>query len=139
MEPVSIIIKNQFSELERLAAETEPVLEAAGLPFAAIQGVNVAVEEIVTNVIKYAHTDGAEHPIEIRLAAADSAVTISVIDDGREFDPLAEPEPDLNAPIEERGIGGLGVHFVRKLMDAVEYRRDGGRNIFTMRKKVPAG
>ena len=59
-----------------------------------------------------------------------------VEDDGREFDPLTRPPVDTSAPLEQRGIGGLGVHMVRQLMDSVEYRRVTGRNILTMTRRV---
>lgn len=131
----SIAIKNHFSELARLSEETETALNAAGISMETIHAVNIALEEVVTNIIKYGYTDGADHEIETRIAAGNSELTISVIDEGREFNPLSLPPPDVAAPIEEREIGGLGVHFVRKLMDGVEYRRDGNKNIFIMRKK----
>jgi anti-sigma regulatory factor (Ser/Thr protein kinase) len=66
-------------------------------------------------------------------------VTVTVEDDGVPFNPLEATEPDLDRPLEERSIGGLGIHLVKNLMDDVEYRREAGRNYLVMRKRVPAG
>ena len=67
-------------------------------------------------------------------------VTAEVSDDGRAFDPLKVPPPDLESDLQSRPVGGLGVHFIKTLMDEVSYRREGGRNILTMHKRFgPAG
>ena len=70
------------------------------------------------------------------LALEGDELTIRVEDDGRAFDPLQAPPPDLDLPLEERPVGGLGIHIVRSVMDAVEYQRRGGRNVLTMRKTI---
>ena len=69
------------------------------------------------------------------LSVGDGVVMAEISDDGRAFDPLQVPPPDLDADLELRPIGGLGVHFMKTLMDEVAYRREGGRNILTMRKR----
>jgi anti-sigma regulatory factor (Ser/Thr protein kinase) len=138
MPTTSISLRNSFSELPRLTAETESFLGTAGAPPSVIQTADLVLEEVVTNIIKYGFDDGAEHRIEISLGLENSELAISVTDEGKEFNPLAAPEPDLTAPIEERGIGGLGVLLVRRLMDTVEYRREGNKNILLMRKKPGA-
>ena len=132
----SIVIKNSFAELTRLSEETERALAAAGVPPPIILSANLVLEEMVTNVIKYGFADDAEHEIEIFLNVENGELAISVADEGMAFNPLTAPEPDLSAPIEERKIGGLGVLMVRKLMDHVNYRREGNKNIFTARKKL---
>ncbi|HEY4417603.1 MAG TPA: ATP-binding protein [Verrucomicrobiae bacterium] len=131
----TIVIRNSFAELARLNREVGELLAAVNASPAIVNLAELVLEEIVTNVIKYGFTDGAEHPIEIGVEADASGMTLSVIDTGREFNPLSLPDPDINAPIEEREIGGLGVMMVRTMMDSVEYRREGDKNIFLMRKK----
>jgi len=61
---------------------------------------------------------------------------VEVSDNGKPFNPLDHPEPDLNQPLEERPIGGLGIHLIRKFVDQLAYRRDAGRNILTLRKRA---
>ena len=85
--------------------------------------IKLALEEVVMNVISYAYDDDSAHEFEVRLCSNSEGVVIDVIDDGRPFDPLHEAaEPDVEATLEARNIGGLGVFFVKTLMDDVEYR-----------------
>ncbi|PKL55888.1 MAG: ATP-binding protein, partial [Methanomicrobiales archaeon HGW-Methanomicrobiales-6] len=70
--------------------------------------------------------------------ADDDAVRVTIIDDGVAFDPLTAPPPPLDVPAEERPIGGLGIHFIRTVMDSVTYARKDGKNVLSMEKKRPA-
>jgi anti-sigma regulatory factor (Ser/Thr protein kinase) len=92
----------------------------------------LALEEIVTNILKYAYSDRAVHEIRFAASVTASHVVLQFSDDGREFDPLTAPEPDLDLPLEERPIGGLGIHLIRKLADRMEYQRAGDRNVLTV-------
>ena len=97
--------------------------------------IKLSLEEVVMNVISYAYEDEGVHEFEVRVKSDSKRVVIDVIDDGRPFDPLHEAaEPDVDAPLEARHIGGLGVFFVKTLMDDVEYRRENDRNRLTMTK-----
>ena len=95
-----------------------------------------AFVEWVTNVVSYAYTDRLEHWIVIRLKSGSGEASAEVEDDGREFNPLTRPPVDVNVPLEERSIGGLGIHLIKTLMDSVEYRRVEGRNVLTMKKRT---
>ena len=101
-----------------------------------VDDLNLALDEVVTNIISYAYDDEAEHQIGIRVALDGDGVSVQVEDDGRAFNPLEAPKPDVGLDLEQRPIGGLGVHIVRSLMDALEYRREDDRNIFIMRKRT---
>ena len=70
------------------------------------------------------------------LAASRDELTTEVTDPGRAFNPLDVAAPDLTAPLAERSLGGLGIHLVRSLMDSVEYRRENGKNVLTLRKRI---
>src|SRR5947208_3667670 len=100
--------------------------------------VSLAIEELVTNCIKYGYDDAGEHTVEIVLSVADHALTMVVVDDGHAFDPLAAPPPDLTLGIEDRPIGGLGIHLLRELADDVRYERRDGANRLTLTKLMPA-
>ena len=77
--------------------------------------------------------DGGIHEIEIALKSEPDAITIEITDDGRPFDPLSDaPEPDVGAAMEDRAIGGLGIHLVRAMMDEMSYRREGNKNHITL-------
>jgi serine/threonine-protein kinase RsbW len=94
------------------------------------------LDEVVANIINHGYDDTAEHQIRVTLAFDGSELGIRVEDDGRAFDPLQAPPPDLDLPLEERPVGGLGIHIVRSVMDAVEYQRDGDRNVLIMKKAI---
>ncbi len=101
--------------------------------------IKLALEEVVMNVISYAYDDGEPHEFEVRLKSDSDGVVIDVIDDGQPFDPLQETaEPDVEATLEARNIGGLGVYFVKTLMDHVEYRRENDRNRLTLTRRNTA-
>ena len=102
--------------------------EAAGTP--------IALDEVLTNAISYAFPDGRRHDIEVRVEYHDGILAASVSDDGDPFNPLAQPLPDIHAPLADRKIGGLGLHLLRSMMDSVEYRRASGRNHLTFRTHV---
>ena len=93
----------------------------------------------MTNIISHAYDDEDEHQIAIRVALDGEGVAVRVEDDGRAFNPLDVPRPDLGLDLAKRPIGGLGVHIVRSVMDALEYRRENDRNILIMRKRTGDG
>ena len=134
---VTVTLVNRLEEIERLAAHVEAFAAAHRLGEDIAYALNLALDELVTNVISYAYADAEEHQIEVTLQLEPGVLRARVRDDGRAFDPLKAPPPDLDAPIEERAIGGLGLHIVRQMMDAVEYRRDPGHNVVTLAKRVP--
>ena len=96
----------------------------------------LALEELVTNSIKYGYDDQTEHVIQVEVELGPDGMTMVVEDDGHPFNPLEQMEPDTNLPIEERPIGGLGLHLLRKLSDRMEYVWKNGRNRVTLQKKT---
>ncbi len=118
-------------QLETLAREQ-------GIPPKVLHEIQLAVEELLTNILNYAYPDQREHEIKVRLLPGESEFIIEVADDGRPFNPLEQPKPDLTLPLEQRPIGGLGIYMIRKSMDRIEYRRADGKNILVMVKKIKA-
>ena len=94
--------------------------------------VTLAFEEVVTNVMKYSHEDQETHEVEVEVTVQPGRATLEVIDDGREFDPLAAPAPNIDAPIENREIGALGIHLIRELATKLTYERRSAKNVLTM-------
>ena len=134
---ISLRLVNQLSEVAKLAGFIEAFGVAEGLDPEAVYSLNLALDEVVTNVIRYGHEDdGREHPIVVRLALASGVLTAEVEDDGRAFNPLEAPTPNLESNIDDRPIGGLGIFLVRSVMTSVEYRREDGRNVLTMKKNL---
>jgi anti-sigma regulatory factor (Ser/Thr protein kinase) len=132
----AITVTNDLAELERLSRVVEEFGRAERLSAQVIFDLQLAANEIVTNVILHGYDDEREHAIVVRLVANAGEVTLEVEDDGRAFDPSSAPAPPLDLPLEERPLGGLGVHLARRVTDAIEYRRQDDRNILRMRKKT---
>ena len=135
----SLVLRNERREVPRLAEEVEKFGLECGLSTDDTSHVNLALDELVINVIKYAYDDRQDHLIHVTLLMDGDELTIVVEDDGRAFNPLAAPPPNLDAPIEQRPIGGLGIFLVKSIADSLDYRREGGRNILTLRKRVARG
>jgi anti-sigma regulatory factor (Ser/Thr protein kinase) len=95
----------------------------------------LVAEEVVTNVAKYAYAPGAAAGMELIVSTGDDLVSLEFRDQGRPFDPLAQPPPDLEAPLLERPVGGLGLTLVRALVEDVRYAREGGTNVLRLVKK----
>ncbi|MDO8833947.1 MAG: ATP-binding protein [Vicinamibacterales bacterium] len=98
--------------------------------------VQLALLEWLTNIVEHGYRDRPNGVIDVSYLLTDGALAVTVTDDGPAFDPLSLPPPDTGQPIEDREPGGLGVHFIRQLMDHAEYRRADGRNTLVFRKKV---
>ncbi len=109
---------------------------AQGVPAAVVSDLNVALDEVLSNIVKYAFLDDRVHDIEIRLSISEAAIVAQIEDDGIPFDPLAFPSPDLDVAPAQRRVGGLGIHFVRTLMSAVTYSRVAGRNRLVLEKSL---
>jgi phosphoserine phosphatase RsbU/P len=133
---IEISIANRARELPRVAQLLDRLGADCHLGPEPIADMQVALDEILTNVTKYAYADDAEHRIQIRLRVLDGVLEATIEDDGAPFDTLAIPAPDVSAPLHERRVGGVGIHFVRSLMDDVTYDRVGGRNRLVLRKHV---
>ncbi len=131
-----ITLENQLSELNTLAAAVESFAEQAELDMKTQFNLNLALDELVTNIINYAYDDESVHQIEITLSHDDAIIVIQLTDDGRPFDLTKQPNPELDKELEQREIGGLGIHFIRKLMDKITYQRIDNKNQLTLEKQL---
>jgi serine/threonine-protein kinase RsbW len=102
----------------------EAHLAEAGAPMAAVSAIMIAADEVLSNALT--HSGAGEVSISARVR--DGRVSVEVTDDGAPFDPTAAATPKTDLALEEREVGGLGIHLVRELMDDVRYERAGGRN-----------
>ncbi|MFM8683598.1 MAG: ATP-binding protein [Chthoniobacterales bacterium] len=126
------------AELEKLEGFTADFAAKAGLSEKDLFALQIVVEELVTNVIDYGGVPAGEHAVRVDLSTADGELVIAIIDRGREYNPLLREDPDVTLPAEKRPIGGLGVHFCKKLTDSQEYERRDGCNVLILRKKLSA-
>ena len=112
----------------------EDILSAANAPMKVIAQVNVAVDEIFSNIARYSGATAAT----LGCSLADGRMTLRFSDNGRPYDPTGKPDPDTTLSAEERDIGGLGIFMVKKIMDEVTYEYVDGLNILTLVKALPA-
>lgn len=134
-----ITIVNRGGELARVAALLDRLAAEHRLAPEVVADMQVALDEVLTNIAKFAHADDAEHRIDVRLRVLDDVLEAVVEDDGAPFDPLAVPAPDVSAPLRERRVGGVGIHFARNLLDELSYERIGERNRLVLRKRIRTG
>lgn len=132
----AIEIENDTAEIARAIGWLEAFCRENALPSDVEFAMALAFDELLTNTISYGFPDHGRHLISIALTLDGRALSADISDTGIPFDPLAQPAPDLDVPIEERPIGGLGIHFVRTMLDEVAYRRTDGRNQVTVRKLI---
>jgi serine/threonine-protein kinase RsbW len=133
---LSLELTDPLAELGSVRQALSEFGRQHGLSAEVVFGVAVAIDEIVTNVASYDTSGQDTRRITLRLALDGGDLRIEVCDDGRPFNPLDVPSPDTGAALEDRPVGGLGIHLVRSLMDDVAYRRQDGRNILAMRKRA---
>jgi len=130
-EMKQISLQNKLGDLNRLVAELEQLAEEWEIPVKVSMELNLILEELFTNVVFYAFDDGRDHDIIVTFAhPAPGAIKIGMEDDGKAFNLLEKNTSDVvNHPIEDRQIGGLGIHFVKKLVNEITYERKNGKNI----------
>lgn len=136
MDKRHIQLENKIEELHTLNAFLEEVSEQWGLKMKVAMNINLVLEEIVTNIIFYGYKETDRHSISIDLFNEELGIAIIVTDDADPFNMLLKKEyEDVDKNAEDREIGGLGIHFVKSLMDEVSYERNNDQNILKLFKR----
>jgi serine/threonine-protein kinase RsbW len=133
---ITVRLPADVHDIERLNRLVRQFGELHEIPSRVLYAVNLAIDEVVTNVVRHGFEESDRQEVVAQVTARSGEVTTEVSDAGRAFNPLEVPAPDLEAPLAERSLGGLGIHLVRSLMDGLEYRRENGKNVLTMRKRI---
>ena len=131
-----LVLRNHLSELKRMSEAVSAWCKGNSVSAAAEFHVNLALDEIVSNIIRYGWKDGGEHYLHVRLSHLANEIRVEVEDDAAAFNPLEVPAPDLDRPLDERLVGGLGIYLVRQVMDGLSYQRLDGKNLVVMKKKT---
>jgi anti-sigma regulatory factor (Ser/Thr protein kinase) len=124
--------------LSSLFAAIRDALARAGIQRELAHDVLLVSEEVVCNAIDHGRPSGCQHEVTVQISIGDRDITLCFRDDGDPFDPLAHPPPDLEADLEDRDIGGLGVHLVRTLADEITYVREARHNLLRVVLLRPA-
>ena len=120
------------AELARGLAELTDLLTAHGVgPKPRFQA-ELVLEEMVSNVFRHGHDDGASHVVDVTICVTPADIVLVISDDGRPFNPLERPDPVMPDDIADAAAGGLGIMLVRKAARRLAYERTGGRNRLTV-------
>ena len=126
--------------VENIQAVTDFVdaeLEAFDCPMKAEMQINIAIDELFSNIAHYAYNpDVGPATVQVEVEQDPLAVIVTFIDNGVPYDPLAKEDPDITLSAEERGIGGLGIFMVKKTMDSLSYEYKDGQNILSIKKNI---
>jgi len=138
-KPVRILIGNTIAEISKVVEFVERFGSDHGIPQSITDDLNICLDELLNNTISYGYTDKATHEIVVNLSLLDGVLTAVLRDDGMLFDPN-QPLPIRSlGDLQSRKIGGVGLHFVKSLMDEVVYRRVGRYNETELKKKFRRG
>ena len=131
-----IRIKNDISELGRVVQLFHDFSVQNRLPIKISNAVDLVLDEIVNNIISYGYDDQNEHQIDIFVFIENGMLNLQIEDDARRFNPLGNAETDTSSSMEERKIGGLGLHFIRNMMDEISYKYINKKNCLIMKKQI---
>lgn len=131
-----LVIKNEISEISKLAIFIEELGEELNLTPDLVFNLNLVLEEAVSNVILYAYPKEESQEISLLAKMSGSNLVFVLTDSGKEFDPTQAPDADITLSAEERQIGGLGIFLIRQIMNTVEYQRIDGKNVLTLGKQL---
>ena len=130
----TFILPNDVAAISPLLADLSAYLAGRKIQPETWASVEVALDELLTNIVLYAYRDGGGHEIVVDACVEKDVLRIQIRDDGVPFDPTTVPPPDLEADLDGRPLGGLGLHFARLTFDGIAYRRDRGWNVLMVEK-----
>ena len=133
---LGVRIANRLQEIERLKESFTAFATRHAVPESIRRDVLLVLDELLNNIISYAYEDDAEHIIDLNISLSEGRLAITLTDDGRAFNPFQREAPDTTLSVEDRPIGGLGVHLVTKLMDLHSYERRGEKNCVSLEKFI---
>ncbi|TYQ13275.1 UNVERIFIED_CONTAM: anti-sigma regulatory factor (Ser/Thr protein kinase) [Acetivibrio alkalicellulosi] len=129
---IQAVLENLDDMMEFLLNDLSKIISNKSL----INQIRLSCEEVLVNVISYAYLEEKGNVEIIRDLSEEGMLFYQFIDEGVPYNPLLNTDPDINAPIEDRGIGGLGVYLYKSIMDEVKYERKDNKNILTFIKKI---
>jgi sigma-B regulation protein RsbU (phosphoserine phosphatase) len=129
-------VTNRLEEIGRVNEGFNDFAGRHGVPEGDRRRINLIFDELLNNIITYAFDDDEEHTIDVAVSLERDRLIVTVADDGRPFNPFGRIPPETDLPVDDREIGGLGLHLVKKVMDEVTYERLGTKNVATLIKNV---
>jgi anti-sigma regulatory factor (Ser/Thr protein kinase) len=131
-----LTLPNDIETIPRLNEFIDGFCEEQGISMEISMSLNLAIEEAVVNVMNYGYPEGTVGYIDVEVDADKESITFVITDTGKPFDPTKKEDVDITLPAEKRGIGGLGIHLIRRIMDDIDYQYIDKKNILTLKKKL---
>ncbi|MHC5027422.1 MAG: ATP-binding SpoIIE family protein phosphatase [Planctomycetota bacterium] len=131
-----ITVPNQLSSIDTVNERFNGFADETGMPIEIRRHINMVFDELLNNIVSYGFEDERDHAIEVRVSLERQRLVIEILDDGQPFNPFSQESPDTTLPLEERQIGGLGIHLVQKVMDQVSYERRIDKNLVKLVKTI---
>jgi sigma-B regulation protein RsbU (phosphoserine phosphatase) len=133
---LALQVRNRTEEINRVNQGINDFAEQHGVPDGDRRRINLIFDELLNNVISYAFDDDQEHFIDVAVSLERDRLVVTIADDGRPFNPFGRIPPETDLPVDDREIGGLGLHLVKNVMDEVTYERLGTKNVSTLIKNI---
>ena len=133
---LEVRIANRLEEIDRVNDAFNEFADRHALPAKLRRKINLVFDELLNNIITYAYDDEDEHLIDVHIRISEARLTVTITDDGKPFNPFETQAPDTALSVEDRPLGGLGVHLVRNVMNRVGYERHGQKNVVRLEKEI---
>jgi anti-sigma regulatory factor (Ser/Thr protein kinase) len=133
---LEVTLHNRAEEIPVAHQGLDAFVAGHALPVQLLSQLHVAIDEHLPNIIAYAYQPDQAGTIRVRFSLVSTALRVEIEDDGRPFNPLEAAKVDISRPLDEKPMGGLGVHLIRQSVDELTYARRAGRNILTMLNRV---
>ena len=132
-----VVLENRLDEMQRFVTSLTEFARVGKLSDELVFNIQLCMDELFTNIVSYGYEDDDLHLVEVDLTVDEEEVRIGLVDDAKPFNPLQEADqPDLDASLDERKIGGVGIHLVKTLMDEVSYKYEDNKNHLLLVKKL---
>jgi len=132
MDELRVSLSPRLSAVRGLAQMVEEFGDANKLPDQQVYLINLALDELITNMVSYGLRGVARPKIEVGLQVHETSLILSIVDNGQKFDPTEATNPDVSSPVAERPVGGLGLHLIKTFADRMQYEYTGGKNRLTL-------
>ena len=132
----TVQITNQRDQVDTVRKFFDDYSKENKLTEKTVHDIQMALDELLTNIVNYGYEDSDEHKIDVRFGSNDDAVRVEIIDDSKPYNILEQENPDISLSVEDKPIGGLGIFLIKKLMSNVDYYTKEGKNHLVMTKEL---
>ena len=132
----TVQITNQRDQVDTVRKFFDDYSKENKLTEKTVHDIQMALDELLTNIVNYGYEDSDEHKIDVRFGINDDAVRVEIIDDSKPYNILEQDNPDISLSVEDKPIGGLGIFLIKKLMSNVDYYTKEGKNHLVMTKEL---